>query len=100
VRGAFDDLYDESATLLNAVTGTDADGAEIETIARRIVDLRKAFNIREGWQPEDDTLPGRFLTEPIPSGPAKGVSLPRERLDFMIRSYNLGRGCPKKHSVV
>ena len=92
VRGAFDDLYDESATLLNAVTGTEADGAGIETIARRIVDLRKAFNIREGWQPEDDTLPGRFLTEPIPSGPAKGVSLPRERLDFMIRSYNLGRG--------
>ena len=40
--------------------------------ASRIVDLKKAFNIREGWTPADDTLPRRLLEQPIPEGSAAG----------------------------
>jgi len=57
-----------------------------------VVHLRKAFNIREGWKPSDDTLPERLLSEALPSGPARGARLPRARLAGMIRAYNLARG--------
>ena len=75
VRGVFDKFYEEAAELLQAVTGWEVTGAELEDVARRIVDLRKAFNIREGWAPEDDTLPARFLGEPLPDGVSAGARL-------------------------
>jgi aldehyde:ferredoxin oxidoreductase len=74
------------------VTGWEVTGAELEDVARRVVDVRKAFNIREGWKPEDDTLPARFLDEPLADGASAGARIPRERLREMIRSYNLARG--------
>ncbi|MEE9280808.1 MAG: aldehyde ferredoxin oxidoreductase family protein [Myxococcota bacterium] len=92
LRGVFADLYGETAELLQAVTGWDVTAAELEGVGRRVVALRKAFNIREGWKPEDDTLPERFLSEALPEGASAGARLPRERLEEMIRSYNLARG--------
>lgn len=91
-RGALDDFYEDCADLLSATTGFDYDAPELEEVARRIVNLRKTFNIREGWQPEDDTLPDRFLSEALPSGPVAGARLPRARLEEMIRGYNRARG--------
>jgi aldehyde:ferredoxin oxidoreductase len=92
VRGALEDFHGDCAGLLSAVTGFDYDELELREVARRIVTLRKAFNVREGWQPEDDTLPERFLSEPLETGPAAGARLPRERLAAMIESYNRARG--------
>jgi aldehyde:ferredoxin oxidoreductase len=92
LRGVFDDLPAEAATLLQAVTGWDVTAAELQAVARRIVHLRKAFNIREGWKPSDDTLPERFLVEALPDGASAGARLSRERRAAMIRSYNLARG--------
>jgi aldehyde:ferredoxin oxidoreductase len=92
VRGALDDFYPDCADLLSATTGFDYDASELEDVARRIVNLRKTFNIREGWRPEDDTLPGRFLSEALPSGPVAGARLPRARLAEMICGYNRARG--------
>jgi aldehyde:ferredoxin oxidoreductase len=92
VRGALDDFYADCADLLAATTGFDYDASELEDVACRIVNLRKAFNVREGWRPEDDTLPDRFLSEALPSGPVAGARLPRARLEEMIRSYNRARG--------
>lgn len=92
VRGALEDFYFDCAALLTSVTGETFTDKELQATAKRIVDLRKAFNVREGWLPEDDRLPKRFLTESIPSGPARGARLPRRRLEKMIRDYNLERG--------
>jgi aldehyde:ferredoxin oxidoreductase len=92
LRGVFQDFYGEAAEMLQAVTGWDVSAEELEGVARRVVSLRKAFNIREGWKPEDDTLPERFLDEALPDGPSAGASVPRARLAEMIRSYNLARG--------
>lgn len=89
LRGAFDDLWAESAQILRAVTGWDVDADELRATAAGIVALRKAYNVREGWQPADDTLPERFLSET--TGPSGG-RLSRERLEAMIRAYNLERG--------
>jgi aldehyde:ferredoxin oxidoreductase len=92
LRGVFTDFPVEAAELLEAVTGWDVTAPELARIGRRIVALRKAFNIREGWTPADDTLPERFLSEALPDGASAGARVPHQRLADMIRSYNLARG--------
>lgn len=92
LRGVFGDLFAESAELLRAVTGQSFTSADLQALARRVVDLRKTFNVREGWRPEDDTLPARLLEEPLPAGPVAGTRLTRERLAAMVRGYNEARG--------
>src|SRR5262249_47820744 len=49
LRGVFADLFAESADLLRAVTGWDVTAGELRATARRIVTLKKLYNIREGW---------------------------------------------------
>ena len=92
LRGVFDDLEDESAELLCAVTGLDFTGDELRAVARRVVELRKRFNVREGWTPADDRLPARILSEPIVEGPVAGARIDAKRLRSMIRAYNRERG--------
>lgn len=43
---------------------------ELEKTGERIWNLKKAFNIREGWTRKDDTLPPRIMKNPIPEGVA------------------------------
>jgi aldehyde:ferredoxin oxidoreductase len=83
LRGVFTDLFAESAELLGRVTGWDVNADELHAVARRIVTAKKQFNIREGWTPAEDTLPRRFLSD---------GTLPPERLETMVRAYNLARG--------
>jgi aldehyde:ferredoxin oxidoreductase len=92
LRGVFDDLWTEAAAMLSEVTGEALVAADLRARARAIVDLKKAFNVREGWTPADDTLPRRFLTEPLLDGPARGARLEAGQLRGMIRAYNLARG--------
>jgi aldehyde:ferredoxin oxidoreductase len=42
------------------------------------------FNIKAGLTREDDTLPPRFLKEPMPEGPFKGSVC---KLDQMLPAY-------------
>jgi aldehyde:ferredoxin oxidoreductase len=92
LRGVFDDLYAETATLLGHVTGWDLSAAELRTTARRIVTLKKLYNIREGWTAAEDTLPRRFLSQGLPDGAAAGAVLPAERLRAMVQAYYTARG--------
>jgi aldehyde:ferredoxin oxidoreductase len=41
-------------------------------VGERMCNLERAFNVREGFSRKDDTLPKRFLTEPLQKGPAAG----------------------------
>ena len=58
----------------------------------RINNLKKLFNIREGWTRGDDTLPPRALAEALPDGVAAGVGLSKSDLDMMIDTYYHARG--------
>jgi len=82
LRGVFTDLFAESADMLRAVTGWEVTADELRATAARIVNLKKAFNMREGWTPASDTLPARLFSD----------AFPRERLERMVRAYNLARG--------
>ncbi len=51
--------------------------------------MERLFNLKAGITKADDTLPSRFLKEPMPEGPAKGrVS----KLDEMLPQYYELRG--------
>ena len=92
LRGVFDDRLAEMATMLRLTTGIERSADEMAALAERIVSAKKLFNIRQGWTPEEDSLPDRFFEEPISDGPGRGVVLNRERLGGMIRHYNELRG--------
>jgi aldehyde:ferredoxin oxidoreductase len=58
----------------------------------RINNMKKLFNIREGWTREEDTLPERVFTEKLPTGIVAGVGLEREDLHMMVQGYYRARG--------
>ncbi len=92
LRKAFDDFWDESATSLNLITGWDVTPDELKKAGERVNNLKKLFNIREGWTSDDDTLPPRLLQETLPDGVAAGVGLSKYDLDMMIDAYYHARG--------
>ena len=92
LRKAFDDFWAESATSLNLITGWDVTPSELKKAGERINNLKKLFNIREGWTRADDTLPPRALAEPLPDGVAAGIGLSKPDLDMMIDAYYQDRG--------
>ena len=87
LRRCFDDFYAEAADLLAKVTGWDYTADELRRAAERIHTLKRWFNQREGWRPEDDGLPPRVLTESLATGVARGTRLTAEELQAMIRDY-------------
>jgi aldehyde:ferredoxin oxidoreductase len=88
-------LNDAYVRLVNAATGWDLDLAELDRIGERIVQLERAFNVREGISRADDTLPWRVQHEPIPEGPSQGMCCPPDELDRMLDEYYALRGWSK-----
>jgi aldehyde:ferredoxin oxidoreductase len=74
------------------ITGWEMTAEELQQAGERISNLKKLFNIREGWTRADDTLPPRVLEEKLPTGVVAGVGLTREELDYMIAGYYRARG--------
>ena len=92
LRKAFNDFYEESAHVYTMITGWEMSAQDLKVAGERINNLKKLFNVREGWHRSDDTLPPRALQEALPSGVAAGVGLAQEELDFMIGGYYCARG--------
>ena len=92
LRKCFDDFYRESAELLQQVTGWQYSAADLGRAGERIVTLKKLFNVAQGWQPHDDWLPPRLLSEALADGAAEGTRLTSDELRVMIDSYYRARG--------
>tara|TARA_B100001245_G_scaffold232318_1_gene214320 strand:+ start:1248 stop:2621 length:1374 start_codon:yes stop_codon:yes gene_type:complete len=86
VRKVFDDFYVESSEILNDVTGWDMDPNQLARCGERINNLKKQFNIREGWVMDQDNLPQRIFSEPLSDGENR-QSLSESDLGTMIKSY-------------
>ena len=92
LRKAFDDFYGESASIYERLTGWATTPEDLVHAGERINNIKKLFNIREGWTRSDDTLPARVFAETLPNGTAKGVGLTRSDVDMMIDGYYRARG--------
>jgi aldehyde:ferredoxin oxidoreductase len=90
LRRVLEDFHAEAAAMLRAVTGWDVTADELRETARRIVSAKRQFNLLAGWTPNEDTLPDRFLSSPLPNDPA--ASLTRERLQELVTEYHRQRG--------
>jgi aldehyde:ferredoxin oxidoreductase len=73
--------------MVNGVTGWSLTTEDLERVGERIINLERAFNVREGVRRKDDLLPYRVMHEPIPFGPAKGRYCPPDELDRMLDEY-------------
>jgi aldehyde:ferredoxin oxidoreductase len=75
--------------MLEVCTGAGYTAENVLLAGERIWNLERLFNLKAGITKADDTLPPRFLKEPMPEGPAKGrVS----KLDEMLPEYYSLRG--------
>ncbi len=83
---------------LNAATGWNLDADDYLKIGERILNIRKAFNVREGILVEDQKLSGRPLgNPPLPKGPIKGITVDNEKLTgelFAITGWDRITGGP------
>ncbi len=95
--------FERTADVLKAVVGVDLKPVEVARIGERIVNVERAFLVREGVRRRDDSLPRRFLKEPLHDGRSKGsvVELD-EMLDeyYTIRGWDLKTGIPKREKLV
>jgi aldehyde:ferredoxin oxidoreductase len=78
-----------AAEITEAVTGFHFTERSMSEIGERIVNLERAYLVRQGITRKDDNLPSRFLKEPLPNGNSKGAVF---ELEPMLNEYYEERG--------
>jgi aldehyde:ferredoxin oxidoreductase len=81
-----------TADLMEAVTGLKYSPEEILKVGERMNNVARAFNVREGFTRDDDTLPERLMTEPLKAGASKGQVISKDDLNQMLDEYYTERG--------
>ncbi|OHD21201.1 MAG: hypothetical protein A2064_08570 [Spirochaetes bacterium GWB1_66_5] len=82
---------DTMARLLLAATGFSELGTKegLEEVGERVFNLERLFNWREGMKPSQDSMPGRFLREPLAVG---GSAQQVVELEVLLAEYYQKRG--------
>lgn len=85
------DIYpwEKLAILIEGVTGMTLDKGGMRRLAAWIADNTRRFNLREGLTPDQDRLPMRFHTEPLPE---TGKVITEEAMDQLLHDYYKARG--------
>jgi aldehyde:ferredoxin oxidoreductase len=84
--------------MLVAATGIHeiAEPGYMQQVGERIVNLERAFNVREGFRREHDTLPQRMLNEPLHTRGAPGEGqMIRSLNKFLDRYYEIRGWTPE-----
>jgi aldehyde:ferredoxin oxidoreductase len=104
--GNWDWVPDLFGKMLAAARGIDrfTDNDYLSQVGERLFNLERAFNVREGFNREQDTLPQRMLTEPLHTREAPGEGqIVRHQDDFLDRYYRLRgwtkEGVPAPHKL-
>jgi aldehyde:ferredoxin oxidoreductase len=78
--------------------------AEALEIGERAINIARAFNIREGFSRQDDTLPER-LFQPLEGGSLTGQAIPRQDFKqaltwlYHIKGWDVETGCPTRQRL-
>ena len=94
--------FDRAAEITEAATGFHFTEQTMFEIGERIVNLERAYLVRQGIRRRDDYLPTRFLEEPLPNGNSKGAIFEIEpMLDeyYAERGWDLKTGIPKAEKL-
>lgn len=81
--------FAKATEAIRAATGFDLDMKAVAQVGERIVNIERAFLVREGITRKDDTMPSRFLREPFTTGNSKGSVF---ELEPMLNEYYTERG--------
>ncbi len=93
------------ARMLSAGTGKEWSIEELLVASERIHALERAYNLREGFSREDDTLPKRFFEKPMPGFYPDDV-LDREKFEQMKDEYyeamrwDVKTGLPSRETLI
>ncbi len=80
---------DQYAGLLSAAVGRTYTEDDFKRVGERVWNLERLFNVKAGFSRKDDTLPPRFLQEPLKEGNSRGRVV---ELDKMLPEYYKIRG--------
>ena len=88
---AFAQSLEQIAPLFESLTGIKSFGSAESLLkaGERVNNLVRLFNLREGLTPDQDSLPERFKTDPLPDGPCKGETVDVSK---MVSVYYKVRG--------
>ncbi|MFQ5915713.1 MAG: aldehyde ferredoxin oxidoreductase family protein [Nitrospinota bacterium] len=84
--------YEHYVQMIRDVTGLEFTEEELREIGRRIIDLERFINMREGITRDDDTLPKKYFDEGLPLKEYKGHRIDREEFEKMKTRYYRLRG--------
>jgi aldehyde:ferredoxin oxidoreductase len=89
------DLYQwgSLSAMIRMTTGLELDQEAMRRIAAGISDDTRRFNLREGLTPEDDRLPPRFHSQPLPES---GKTISAAQMKTMLAEYYHERGWSEK----
>ena len=79
--------YEVMAELMTLITGREWTVEEMGQVGRRVINIARAFNQREGFDRKDDTIPRKLVEKALSSGPAAGQKIPQEAFDDMLDQY-------------
>jgi aldehyde:ferredoxin oxidoreductase len=88
--------FERASRVIEACTGLKLSPAEVRQVGERIVNIERAFNVREGIRRWDDGLPKRFREETLPKGDSSGTVFDQEP---MLDEYYGERGWDKETGI-
>lgn len=95
LRKSFDDFYYESSDIYSHLTGEIISPEKLKIAGERINNLKKLFNINNGWVRKDDNLPERLLKNKS----KKNQIISNNFLDSMIDNYYYFRDWDKNGNI-
>ena len=82
-------LYDtvQLAQAASAVTGWNITVPELLEVGERRLNMMRAFNAREGIGRESDTLPKKFMKQPLSGGKSDGYVIDSKQFEEALNTY-------------
>jgi aldehyde:ferredoxin oxidoreductase len=85
--------------LIHCASGWNLKEKDIQDIGKRVVDIERMFNNREGITRKHDTLPKRYFDDPMVLNIAKGHHIDRKEFDNLLTKYYTLRAWNSKGQV-
>ena len=99
----FNESY--QAALLSAGSGVEVSEDKLFEFARRVKNLERAYNVREGMTRDNDSLPKRCMDKPVAQGSFQGSVLESSQFEKMkdryyaLRGWDIATGIPTRETL-